>query len=224
MRLRRKNALLICLLLNKQQRKILSDLLISHTLSMGLSHSDKSTENEKKKRIKSWGWVKKINVGNFCLSRPLARHCQTMSSEHSPVTSPTIQNQKNVWQNKPISDWFHVKKGQYSWETLTKQSFFFFLWVGLNGNYKFSRTTQLENTQINPKEARRTGKSIWYTYVFIQGSKHLADDALWEEGHGIPLHKGWGEDGAETFTRLSWKEENMGALTMLLPSHTAPGW
>lgn len=150
MRLRRKNALLICLLLNKQQRKILSDLLISHTLSMGLSHSDKSTENEKKKHIKSWGWVKKINVGNFCLSRPLARHCQTMSSEHSPVTSPTIQNQKNVWQNKPISDWFHVKKGQYSWETLTKQSFFFFFgWVWMvttsfqgQHSWKTHRSTQ----------------------------------------------------------------------------------
>lgn len=42
-----------------------------------------------------------------------------------------------------------------------------------------------------------------YTYIFIHGSKYLADDALREEGHGFPLHKGWREDGAETFACLS---------------------
>lgn len=68
----------------------------------------------------------------------------------------------------------------------------------------FSRTTQLKKaTLVKPEQARRAGKSIWYTYVFIQCSKHLADDTLGEEGHGIPLHKGRREDGAETFACLS---------------------
>lgn len=126
MRLRWKYALLICLLLNKQQRKILSDLLISHTLSMGLSHSDKSTENEKKKHVKSWGWVKKHKRRNFLLkqasSKALSNHViWALSCDLSYHPEP-----KNVWHNKPIWDWFHLKKGQYSWETLTKQLFFFF--------------------------------------------------------------------------------------------------